>query len=268
MQIPLRTKSTIEDYVATQEWQRARLSCCPLHPNGGCAFRRHGSYARLTSPGVRIARCYCPQGRTTFSLLPDFLAARLPGSLAAIDRIVGIAASARSMEAAADAARGPDICLPGAVRWLRRRVVAVRRSVAAVNVMAPRLSRPSLSVSDVPPLATLRRALSPQLLHSIPAPLGFQPFRRIDIRDDVGGSAPDAIGHKDSGMPLSGDRWQHDAGRDYASIDSYAVPIEVKRCSRISIISLQPIPPRPPPTISVASGVRSDGLGPVQRLFI
>jgi hypothetical protein len=109
----------------------------------------------------------------TFSLLPDFLAARLPGSLAVIDRIVGIAASARSMEAAADAVRGPEICLPGAVRWLRRRVVAVRRSVAAVKVMAPRLTRPGLPMSDVPALVMLRRALSPQLLHCIPAPLGF-----------------------------------------------------------------------------------------------
>lgn len=39
----------------------------PLHPNGGYAFRRHGSYARLTSPGVRIARYYWPQGHMTFS---------------------------------------------------------------------------------------------------------------------------------------------------------------------------------------------------------
>lgn len=250
MQIPLRTRSTIEDYVATQEWRRARLSRCPLHPNGGCAFRRHGSYARLTSPGVRIARCYCPQGRLTFSLLPDFLAARLPGSLAAIDRSAGIAASARSMEAAADAARGPDICLPGAVRWLRRRVVAVRRSVAAVEVMAPRLARPGLPVGDVPALAMLRRALSPQLLHCIPAPLGFRPIQRIGSGDAAGGSC------------------QHDAGRDHAFIASYALPIEVKPCPYMSIISPQPTLPRPPPTISAASGARSGGLGQEQRLSI
>jgi hypothetical protein len=30
---------------------------------------------------VRIARWYCPEGHRTFSLLPDFLAAKLPGSL-------------------------------------------------------------------------------------------------------------------------------------------------------------------------------------------
>ena len=268
MQIPLRTRSTIEDYVATQEWRYARLSRCPLHPSGGCAFRRHGSYARLTSPGVRIARCYCPQGRITFSLLPDFLAARLPGSLASIDRIVGVAASARSMEAAADAARGLDICLPGAVRWLRRRVVAVRRSVAAVKVMAPRLLMPSLPVSDVPGLATLRRALPSQLLYCIPAPLGFQPIRKIGRGGDAGRSTPDVTGYMCSGMSLPSDGRQHNAGPDRAFIASYAVPIEVKRCRCISIIPVQPTLPRPPPTISGASGARSDGLGQEQRLSI
>jgi len=242
----LRTKSTIEDYVATEEWRRARLSRCPLHPNGGCAFRRHGSYARLTSPGVRIARCYCPQGRITFSLLPDFLAARLPGSLAAINRIVGIAASARSMEAAADAARGPDICLPGAVRWLRRRVIAVRRAVAAVKVMAPGLARPGLPVGDVPTLAALRQALPPQLLHCIPAPLGFRHIQRIGSGGDAGGPC------------------QHDAGRDHAFIASYALPIEVKPCPYMSIILLQPTLPRPLPTISSAFGARNGGLGQEQ----
>ena len=33
---------------------------------------------RVTPQGLRIARWYCPEGRRTFSLLPDFVAARLP----------------------------------------------------------------------------------------------------------------------------------------------------------------------------------------------
>lgn len=203
--------STIEDYVATQEWRRALLSRCPLHLNGSCSFRRHGSYGRVTSPGVRVARYYCPQGRMTFSLLPDFLAARLPGSLAAIERVAAAAMSARSMEAAADAARGPDVCLPGAVRWLRRRVTAVRRSVAAVRSIAPPQDLP---ISEIPPLTQLRRTLAPQILHGIPAPLGFQRVWGRTGDDHVGCSALDAISIEDCGMVTLNSSRQHDTGPD------------------------------------------------------
>jgi hypothetical protein len=48
--------------------------------------------------------------------LPDFLAARLPGLLASVEHSITLASSAKSMEAAADALRGPDVSLPGAVR--------------------------------------------------------------------------------------------------------------------------------------------------------
>lgn len=199
LQIPLRTISTIESYVATKEWSRAQLSCCPLHPDGGCTFRRHGSYARLSSPGVRIARYYCPEGRTTFSLLPDFLSARLPDSLAAIEQIIGMATSARSIEKAADAVRGSDICLPGAVRWLRRRITAVRKSVAAVNIMAPGLSH--LVTNDMLALRELRRVLPPQLLLDIPVPLGFRLASRMEHHNTLGYLAAGVVRQKASAMP-------------------------------------------------------------------
>jgi len=156
-----------------------------------------------------------------------------------------LSASARSMEAAADATHGPDICLPGAVRWLRRRVIAVRRSVAAVKVIAPWLARPGLPVGDVPTLAALHQALPRQLLHCIPAPLGFRPIQRI-------GSGGDA------GVPC-----QHDAGRDHAFIASYALPIEVKPCPYMSIILLQPTR-RAHSRRYPASGARNGGLGQEQ----
>ena len=101
MQIPLRTLSSVDAYVGNREWRDARLSGCPLHPSGGCSFARHGSYARVTPRGLRIARWYCPEGHQTFSLLPDFLAVGLSGLLAAIDDSITVAASAKSMEAAA-----------------------------------------------------------------------------------------------------------------------------------------------------------------------
>lgn len=173
MQIPLRTSATVEDYVARQEWRSAHLSCCPLHSRSGCSLRRHGSYARLTSPGVRIARWYCPQGRMTFSLLPDFLAARLPGQLATIERAVMVVTAARSMEAAADALRGPEIGLPGAIRWLRRRVMAMQRSITAVKLMAPDVLERAATGDDAPILPKLRRALPSSTLNDLPVPLGF-----------------------------------------------------------------------------------------------
>ena len=122
MQIPLRTSLDTEAYIRNREWRVARLPGCPLHPAGGCSFARHGSYARVTPRGLRIARWYCPEGHRTFSLLPDFLAARMTGLLTSIEDSITGASTAKSFEAAASALRGPDITLPGAVRWLRRRV--------------------------------------------------------------------------------------------------------------------------------------------------
>lgn len=184
MQIPWHTLSTVDAYVANEEWRHARLSCCPLHPRGGCSFARHGSYERLTTPGVRIARWYCPEGRRTFSLLPDFLAARLPGLLASIENSVIVAHSSRSMEAAADALRGLDISLPSAMRWLNRRVRSVRASINAVILLMP---QPLLSMSSSLAcqrdsgeghlLTRLRAILSAEFLNRIPVPLGFKPSR-------------------------------------------------------------------------------------------
>jgi hypothetical protein len=179
LQIPLRTASTVEAYIANEEWRSARLWRCPLHPDGGCSLCRHGSYERLTTPGVRIARWYCPEGRRTFSLLPDFLAARLPGLLAAIENDVIQAGSARSTEAAADVLRGLDIGLPCAVRWLRRRVSAVRASISAAAAIAPwwmsSLMREVTTRScPAPVLLRLRTELTPEILDRLPPPLGFQ----------------------------------------------------------------------------------------------
>jgi hypothetical protein len=72
----------------------------------GDLFARHGSYLRVTPPGLRVARRYCPEGHRTFSLLPDFLAAGLPGLLDTIQACVAVVQSARSMESAADLVRG------------------------------------------------------------------------------------------------------------------------------------------------------------------
>ena len=188
MQIPLRTMSSVGAYVENREWRDVDLVDCPLHPSGGCSFARHGSYGRVTPRGMRIARWYCPEGHRTFSLLPDFLAAKLPGLLAAIDVSVAAVSSFRSMEAAADAVRGPDVSLPGAVRWLRRRVRAVREVLDAIKrivqdspigtVATDLASRIDGEPGQV--LLKLRSSLSPQILNLLPPPLGFGSSRLSD----------------------------------------------------------------------------------------
>jgi hypothetical protein len=145
---------------------------------------------------VRIARWYCPEGRRTFSLIPDFLAARLPGLLAAIEKDVIEAGSARSTEAAADVLRGLDISLPCAVRWLRRRVTAVRASISAAAAIAPRwisslMTEVTARRCPAPVLLRLRTELAPEILDRLPPPLGFQRARpqnkhSPDHQHDVG----------------------------------------------------------------------------------
>ena len=69
-----------ERYVADRGWEGAILVGCPFHPEGNCGVSPHGSYPRVVPAGTRVARFYCPLSRTTISLLPSFLAARLSGT--------------------------------------------------------------------------------------------------------------------------------------------------------------------------------------------
>ena len=170
MQVVLRTASSVASYIANHEWRAARLPVCPLHPQGGCSLVRHGSYPRVTPSGLRVARWYCPEGHRTFSLLPDFLAARLPGLLDTIEVCVAAVQSARSLESAADLVRGPEVTLPGAIRWLRRRIQAVRAGIAAITNLVPGLQA---DISQAGVLHGLRRSLPTSVLACIPVPLGF-----------------------------------------------------------------------------------------------
>ncbi len=139
MPVQLRFHTGLADveYVNRELWRSASLTQCPLHPRGGCSLASHGSYARKTPAGTRIARWYCPEGHCTFSLLPDHLAARLPGTLAEIEQAALAAESAPSLEACADALRPEPIGLPGALRWLRRRSDYVRAVLPTVVALLP-----------------------------------------------------------------------------------------------------------------------------------
>ncbi len=183
MQLRFATGLTSEDYVTRQAWQEASLARCPLHPQGGCGFTRHGTYERVNPPGTRIARWYCRQGQQTFSLLPDCLAARWSGTLVEFEAAVNDTEAARSLEAAAANAR-PEIELPG-VRWLRRRRRTVTALLVIVRGLLPALFggySPTLNAFrqclDVEWVLPVLRELAAEYLHQLPPPLGFSPRPR------------------------------------------------------------------------------------------
>jgi hypothetical protein len=196
VQLRFPTGYTGEDYVSCQGWREARLERCPRHPGGGCGFRRHGTYARKSPPDTRVARWYCRQAHQTFSLLPDCLAARLPGALVEVEQVVRRVEQACSLEAAADALR-PDIELPGATRWTRRRVRAVHLGLTALRGLMPeRFSsipatvRAFAAAAGTEPVLPALRAMASAYLAHLPAPLGFHHRRVADGEPGVAAQQP------------------------------------------------------------------------------
>ena len=184
MQLRYETGLTGEQYVSAEAWRAASLDRCPNHPHGGCSLARHGTYARKTPRGTRIARWYCPESHTTFSRLPDCLAARLPGELDTLEAVVAHAEQAPSLSAAGDALRRDAVELPGAMRWVARRVRLVHHVLTIVIGLLPEpLAR---CIAEMGAVRTrletetaLRalRALVAEQLPALPAPLGFRPHR-------------------------------------------------------------------------------------------
>lgn len=181
MQLRFATNISVEQYIEQEAWRDAELNQCPLHPEGGCKIARHGTYSRKFPDGVKIARWYCPDGRTTFGLLPDCLSSRLPGTLIEVEMVINQIESAPSQEAAADNIR-PDIGLPGILRWMRRRLFLIRASLILLIDLLPLLSnngqatlsslRSVLGVEFVLPHL---RELAASYLDILPPPLGFGP---------------------------------------------------------------------------------------------
>jgi hypothetical protein len=133
---------------------------------------------------MRIARYYCPTAQETFSLLPDCLASRFPGDLDDLERVVAHVETARSIEAAADRLR-PDIVLPSAVRWVRRRLTLIRATLLAVVTLLPdrftggtSLGAVRTALATEQALVTLR-AEATSLLPALPRPLGFRRPSRV-----------------------------------------------------------------------------------------
>lgn len=180
MQVRFDFDLTSEEYVSQEAWKKASLPHgCPLHPEGGCGVQRHGTYKRTKPEGAKIARWYCRVGHATVSALPDCLASHLSGSLADVEAVVDAVEQGSSVEKTAEGLR-PGIELPGAVRWTRRRVGAVRALLTMLIGLMPTLFRrcdatlasfrKTLGTPDV--LVTLRPVASKHL-DGLPTPVGF-----------------------------------------------------------------------------------------------
>jgi hypothetical protein len=181
---------TSEEYVSQQGWLKATLARCPLHAQGGCGFSGHGTYPRKWPTGMRVARWYCPTGKTTFSLLPDSLASRLSGSLDEVEQIAATVeerqAEGASLETVAAALRPEMMEVRSAVKWVRRRVRAVEVVLLALVTLLPG------RLGEEPSVLAVRKALGTTQvlmrlrevgcshLRSLAPPLGFgpQPRRR------------------------------------------------------------------------------------------
>ena len=185
MQLLWKCPLSDERYVNERAWERATLDHCPFHADEACGLERLGSYGRVVPLGVRVPRWWCPKRRESISLLPSFLSARLSGTLAEVEDAVAKVEEAGGIAAAVDAVRPPDtqdaIELPGALRWLRRRVIAVRAVLrACVTLMPERFAgvqptlealRKALCRDRV--LVTLRE-LAERYLGRLPSPVGFR----------------------------------------------------------------------------------------------
>lgn len=126
VQLRFAIELTLEEYVTREGWKAASLERCPVHPDGGCGFARHGTYWRKIPLVCKVARWYCPTGHRTFSLLPDCLAARMTGTLQRAERSAVAVERGGPLEPLAQELRPveeePDAVEPATVvQWVKRR---------------------------------------------------------------------------------------------------------------------------------------------------
>ncbi len=182
MQLRFKSGLTGAEYVSRKAWKLASLPYCPEHgANSDCDFHRNGTYARKTPPSTLIGRWYCHDAHQTWSLLPDHLAARMPGTLHDVEEVVAGVEQAKNLQAQAQALR-KLIMPPGAVRWVYRRLTRVRQLLPRVIELLPQLLR-----ECVPTIASVRerlgcdcvlmklREVADDHLQELRPPLGFKP---------------------------------------------------------------------------------------------
>lgn len=136
MQFRFPVNVSPSEYVRLRLWEKVRLKQCPFHPNGGCGVSKHGTYTRKWPIPLKIRRWYCLKAHATISFLPDFLACRLSGTLQDVEEVVLEVQKYPNLEMAAASIRA-DIELPGAIRWLRRRLNYVKTILTIAGGIFP-----------------------------------------------------------------------------------------------------------------------------------
>ncbi len=182
VQLIHETDLSAEEYVSTQAWRGAKLERCPRHPGGGCRFGRHGTYGRKYPDGMRIARHYCRDTPETFSMLPQFMAAGVAGTLDTIEEGAAAVESEAGLAAAAERMRPARRCHPRAARrWIRRRDTWVSALLTIVIGLFPgQFAGTPVRISAFREHAgtgsalTALRLLCVSHLQSLPAPVGFR----------------------------------------------------------------------------------------------
>ena len=152
-------------------------------------MRRHGSYPRQQPAEFLIPRWYCRQAHQTISLLPDFAAAKVPGTLQAIEAAVlqfddAVEQGARVHQAAREVR--PDIEVQGALRWIRRRRTWMQAAFALLMGCCPdALTQCESTLQAVraalatPCMLLSMREIAASQLHHAAMPLGFALARRM-----------------------------------------------------------------------------------------
>lgn len=157
MQLHWKVPVADERYVADRAWECAQLCACPFHPEGGCGLQKLGTYGRVSPEGARVPRWWCPLARRSISLLPEFLAAHLSGTLDEVEAVVAAVEQAGGVTAALDSVHPAEaeeaIEHQGALRSMRRRVCAVHAALLAIITLLPEL------FSGVAPTITGLRAV-------------------------------------------------------------------------------------------------------------
>ena len=119
----------------------------------------------------------------TFSLLPDCLCARLRGSLDEVEEAVIKVEKSTGVERALSTLR-LDIELPGALRFVRRRLAGVRAALLALITAMPGRLGTTVDVRSLRASLGTERALvalreiAAAHLQTLPCPIGFRPLRR------------------------------------------------------------------------------------------
>lgn len=178
MQIRYPIELTVKEYIEQKAWEHAELPSCPFHPDGSCGYTKHGTYPRKFPDYCLVARYYCPVAHQSISLLPDFFASRLPGTLDEVEHAVNIAESLCSQEEAAFTLR-PEISLPSGLRWLRRRLKCVHQILTILTGLLVTKCSPELSsfrkAYKTKNVLTGLRAITQEYLPSLPPIIGFGP---------------------------------------------------------------------------------------------